>query len=289
VSGAPRRLAASPLAVALAGLAVFSAVSLFFGAYVFLFSSLQEQRSQHQLYAEFRGLLDPSSEITPSIGGAITPGTPVVMLDATQAGMHGVIVVEGTSSDELLAGPGHLRDTPLPGQAGQSVLIGRSTTAGAPFGGLTRLRPGDTITATTGQGTFRYRVTSLLTAGETQPDVPAGGSLLTLISSAGSGVLGGVVPSHLVYVEATLEGKTVTAPAGRPSLVAPDELQGAGDPSAWVFVIFWLQALLVASVGAVWLWSRWGRVQAWLASAPVIFALLWGLGTETMRLFPNVY
>jgi sortase A len=279
----------TPVPVALAGIAIFSIVSLFFGTYVFVFSSLQEQRSQHQLYAEFRGLLDPSSEITPSIGGAITPGTPVAMLDSTQAGMHDVIVVEGTSSDELLAGPGHLRDTPLPGQAGQSVLIGRSTTAGAPFGGLTNLRPGDVITATTGQGTFRYRVSALLTSGEAQPEVPADGSLLTLVTSAGSGVLGGIVPSHLVYVEAVLQGKTVTAPAGRPSLVALDELQGAGDPSAWVFVVFWLQALLVASVGAVWLWSRWGRVQAWLASAPVLFAVLWGLGTEAMRLFPNVY
>jgi sortase A len=289
VSAARSRLTARPMAVALAGLAVFSVVSLFFGAYAFVFSSLQEQRSQHQLYAEFRGLLDPSSEVTPSIGGAIKPGTPVAMLDSSQAGLHDVIVVEGTSSDELLAGPGHLRDTPLPGQAGQSVMIGRSTTAGAPFGGLTKLRPGDVIGVTTGQGTFRYAVTALLTAGEAQPAVPVDGSLLTLVTSAGSGALGGIVPSHLVYVEATLQGRTVAAPPGRPSLVAPDELQGAGDPSAWVFVVFWLQALLVASLGTVWLWFRAGRVQAWLISAPVLLAVLWGVGTEAMRLFPNVY
>lgn len=279
----------SPLAVALAGLAVFSIVSLFFGCYVFVFSSLQEQRSQQQLYAQFRGLLDPASETPPSIGGTITPGTPVAMLDAPQAGIRDLIVVEGTSSDELMAGPGHLRDTPLPGQAGQSVLIGRSTTAGAPFGGLTALRKGDPITVTTGQGTFHYVVTAVLNAGDAQPEVPVNGSLLTLVTSAGSGALGGIVPSRLVYVEAVLHGTTVAAPAGRPPLVASDEVQGAGDPSAWIFVVLWLQGLLVASVGAVWLWSRWGRLQAWLVGGPIVFAVLWGLSSAAMRLLPNVY
>lgn len=279
----------SPLTLALAGLAAFSAVTLFFGVYAYFFSALQEQRSQQQLYAEFRGLLDPSSQVAPSIGGVITPGTPVAMLNSPQAGLHNLIVVEGTSSDELLAGPGHLRDTPLPGQVGESVLIGRSDTAGAPFAGVTSLRKGDVISVTTGQGTFRYLVAGKFSAGESLPSVSSTGSLLTLVTSSGSGALGSLVPSSLVYVEATLDGKTVTAPAGRPTLVAPDETAGQGDPSAWIFVVLWLQALLVASVGAVWLWSRWGWLRTWLLGAPVIFAVLWGLSTEALRLLPNVY
>jgi sortase A len=283
------RRAPASLAVALAGLMIFSVVTMFFGGYLFAFSGFQEQRSQAQLYAQWRGLLDPSSEVPPSIGGTIAPGTPVAMLNSPAAGLHNVIVVEGTTSGQLLAGPGHLRDTPLPGQAGDSVLIGKSTTAGAPFGGLTALRKGDVITVTTGQGTFRYLVVALLAAGENQPRVPVTGSLLTLVTAGGTGWLSGLAPSHLVYVEATLRGRTVPAPPGRPVEVAPSELRGAGDPAAWVFVIFWLQALLLVSIAVVWMWFRWGRVQSWLVGVPVAFAILWALSTETIRLMPNVY
>ena len=33
--------------------------------------------------------------------------------------------MEGTSSGTLMSGPGHRRDTPFPGQAGVSVIVGR--------------------------------------------------------------------------------------------------------------------------------------------------------------------
>ena len=32
--------------------------------------------------------------------------------------MHDLVVVQGTRPENLMAGPGHLRDTPLPGQLG---------------------------------------------------------------------------------------------------------------------------------------------------------------------------
>ena len=66
------------------------------------------------------------------------------------AGLENVVVVEGTSSSDLLEGPGHLRDSPLPGQLGESIVMGKSATAGAPFGGIARLRKGDVINVTTG-------------------------------------------------------------------------------------------------------------------------------------------
>jgi sortase A len=292
-TAAPRRkrykAPAAAVVIALAGLTIFSSVTLFFGAYAFAFSGLQEQRSQHQLYSLFRGLLDPSSETIPPIGGPIAPGTPVAMMTAPAAGIHDLIVVEGTSSDQLLEGPGHLPDSPLPGQVGESVVMGRSATAGAPFGSLTRLRKGSVIVVVTGQGRFRYVVQDLRVAGDRLPRIPYEGSVLTLVTSAGSGFLGAFVPNHLVYVDARLAGKTVTSPAGRPVFVATSDLAGQGDSGAWPFVIFWLQGLLLAAIGAVWMWVRWGRLQSWLVGAPVIFAILWGLSTEVMRLLPNVY
>jgi sortase A len=167
--------------------------------------------------------------------------------------------------------------------------MGRSTTAGAPFGGITRLRRGDVITVTTGQGTFDFRVNSQLVADQPLPDITTTGAVLTLVTSAGSGWLGHLAGNHLVYVDAVLQGKSVAAPAGRPAAVSPVDVQGRSDPTAWPFVVFWVQALLVGSIAVVWLWSRWGRAQAWLVGAPVMFAILWGLSTEAMRLLPNVY
>ncbi len=120
-----------PLAVVLAIVLFVSITALFLGVFAFGLSGLQEQRSQHQLYAEFRGLLDPSSPVAPKIGGDIPPGSPVALLSAPVAGLRDVVVVEGTSSGDMLAGPGHLRDTPLPGQSGESVLLGKSRRPGA--------------------------------------------------------------------------------------------------------------------------------------------------------------
>ena len=48
-----------PLAVVLAIVLFVSITALFLGVFAFGLSGLQEQRSQHQLYAEFRGLLGP--------------------------------------------------------------------------------------------------------------------------------------------------------------------------------------------------------------------------------------
>jgi sortase A len=277
------------MAITLASVMAFSVVALFLGAFAFGLSGLQEQRSQDQLYASFRGLLDPSSPIAPSIGGAIAPGSPVALLNSPVAGLHNVVVVEGTTSGDLLDGPGHLRDSPLPGQAGESILMGKSTTAGAPFGDIMRLRSGDVINVTTGQGRFRFVVEGQRVAGDPLPEIPTSGALLTLVTSSGSGWLGRLAPSHLVYVDAKLQGKDVAAPSGRPSAVTPAEIQGHGDPSAWPFVVFWLQALLAGSVALAWLWPRWGLPRTWLVGAPVLFGILWGLSTEAMRLLPNVF
>jgi len=264
-------------------------MAVFFGAFAYGLSGLQEQRSQAELYASFRGLLDPSSPIAPKIGGAIAPGSPVALLNSPQAGLHNVIVVEGTSSGDLLDGPGHLRNSPLPGQDGESILMGTSETAGQPFGGITRLRKGDVITVTTGQGGFRFVVEGQRLAGDQLPEIPSSGALLTLVTAAGSGWLGRLAPNHLVYVDAKLIGKAVTAPPGRPMIVAPADIQGHGDPAAWPFVVLWLQALLVGSIVLVWLWSRWRLPRTWLVGGPVLLAILWALSTEAMRLLPNVY
>ena len=278
-----------PLAITLAVVMVLSVAVAFFGVFAFGLSGLQEQRSQHQLYAKFRGLIAPAAEVAPPIGGTIAAGTPVALLDAPQAGLHNVMVVEGTSSGDLLAGPGHLTNTPLPGQPGESVLVGKSSTAGAPFSGITRLEKGDVVTIRTGQGQFHFAVLGRLLPRQRLPKITSAQGLLTLVTSAGPGSLGSLAPDHLVYVDAKLQGQAVPAPPGRPTTIPAAQVQGHNDPSAWPFVALWLLVLLAGSAACWWLWARWGIFRTWLVGAPVLFGVLWALSNETMRLLPNVY
>jgi sortase A len=262
-------------------------------AFSFLFatvlSALQEHRAQHQLYAQFRGLLDPSSEISPAIGGNISSGFPVALVNAKQAGIHDLMVVEGTSPTDLLSGPGHLRDSPLPGQKGDSVLMGRSTTAGAPFRNIGRLEKGDVIDVVTGEGKFTYVVADTR-SGTTKPRALKTLSVLTLITGHLSWSSGGNSRSAgLVYVDATLKGKVAGSKAGQPRTVPAAEKPGSNDPHALPFLLGWLGALFVASAACWWLWARWGLARTWLVGAPVLFALLWFVAGDVMRFLPNVY
>ncbi len=294
VPRAPKKPKSGPpalgiVSVLLALVMVLSVAALFFGAFAYGLSGLQEQRSQHQLYSSMRGLLSPSSPVAPWIGGVIPAGSPVALLNSPQAGLRDVVVVEGTSSGDLLAGPGHLPDTPLPGQAGAAVVLGKSTTAGAPFGQLTRLRRGDVITVRTGQGRFRFTVEGRLVNGGRLPTVPSTSGFLLLGTSGGVAAQGGFTPGHVVYAYAKLQGRVAPAPHGQPHSVTRSELPGYGDPDALPFVVLWFGLLLAGSAACWWLWSYWGLLRTWLVGAPVLFAVLWAFSTEALRLLPNVY
>jgi sortase A len=67
-------------------------------------------------------------------------------------------VVEGTDSSTLRKGPGHYRDTPLPGERGTVAIAGHRTTYGAPFRHVDDLRRGAPIEVEMPDGTFVYRV-----------------------------------------------------------------------------------------------------------------------------------
>jgi sortase A len=284
--GPPRPRA---LVIVLAVIVFASIVAAFLGAFAFGLSGVQEHRSQQQLYAQFRGLIAPASTVSPSIGGMIAAGTPVAVLNAPTAGIHDVVVIEGTSSGDLLQGPGHLPNTPLPGQGGEAVLVGKSTTAGAPFAHLARLRKGDVVTVRTGQGLFRFTVRGQIPPGAHQRAIRANRGRLVLVTSAGPGGIGGLEPSQTADIEATLNGTAVVAPPHRPATVALSNVPGQSDDAAWPFVAFWLAGLAIASAAVWWLWSRWGILRAWIVGAPVLLALLWGFSNEAMRLLPNVY
>jgi sortase A len=67
-------------------------------------------------------------------------------------------LVEGTATDDLRKGPGHYRDTPMPGERGTVAIAGHRTTHGAPFRNIDKLDRGDRITLQMPYGSFVYKV-----------------------------------------------------------------------------------------------------------------------------------
>ncbi len=72
------------------------------------------------------------------------------------------IVNEGTDRQTLKEGPGHIIETPLPGDLGRCTFSGHRTTYGAPFNKIDELVKGDLIYLETIKGElFIYAVTEL--------------------------------------------------------------------------------------------------------------------------------
>lgn len=267
-------------------LATVSLISLWFVAYAVLLTPFQESRAQAVLYNTMRERL--ALETAP-LGGSIAAGDPVAILTSPRLGLADVVVVEGTASGDLMAGPGHYRASALPGQSGVAVLYGRATLYGAPFGLIASAHVGDTVTATTGQGVFTYSVIDVRRAGDPLPQpLAAGAGRLTLVTAEGSGRFGSLSPSGTIYVDLRLDGTAQPYPSGRPVVVPQAEMALQGDPSALLPLAVVLPLLVGAVVFAVYAWNRWGRWQAWVVGAPLILASLYLVSQCTFRLLPNL-
>lgn len=252
-------------------------------------SDLQQRADQHQAFDALRlDLAEGTAPVGPTDadGRPLAPGTPVAYLEIPSIGLRQV-VGEGTTPGNLFAGPGHRRDTPLPGQAGTSIVLGRRAAFGGPFARLDDLRTGALIRVTTGQGTFDYHVTGWRQDGDPVPDAPEQDEgRLMLATAAGRPFM----PSGVLRIDAALDAPATPGPARLVSaraLPPEEQIMGADARTLWALAL-WLQALTVLVVGAVWAWHRWGRARAWLVFVPPL--LLVGLSTtgEAARLLPNL-
>ncbi|MCF3132528.1 sortase [Streptomyces olivochromogenes] len=289
---APRTFVRSVTAVrhlARGGLLSLAALLLGISAQLLLISGIQEHSAQHAAFDELREQLAlgtaPVSQ-TDQQGKLLAPGTPMALIDVPRLNLNQV-VLEGTDSSVMTDGPGHRRDTPMPGQAGTSVLMGRAGAYGAPFAHLADLAEGDTFSVTTGQGKAKYQVTDVRRAGDPAPAALASGKgRLVLITATGARFM----PAGVLRVDAEL----ISAPFQTPSAVIrsgtlPESEEPLAHPSGvpWPLVM-WLQALLLAAVAAVWAWHRWGRHQTWIVFAPVVAVLGLQVATRTTELLPNL-
>lgn len=248
-----------------------------FLAYLYGISAIQEARAQSTSYATLRGLL--SQQTAPL--GATTPGAPVAILNIPAIGIKNVIVVEGTSPENLELGPGHVRNTPLPGQNGVAEILGRQATFGAPFGRLDQLKRGDKLTIITGQGTAAYTIVASGDSSHLVKD-PAPNRLL-LFTACSS-----VIPTSYCYLDAELTSTPQPDPGGRPAITTA-ETPLSGDTSVLVLTMVWGLALVIISVAGTVAAARWSPRLAYLAAAPVVLAVLWNLYQSLAALLPNVY
>lgn len=275
-------------AVAGTSLTLVGLLLLAFVAHVALLGGLVHQRDQATAYDDLRlALASGTAPVGPTDvdGVPLALGAPVALLDVPELGLREV-VLEGTTSGVTQSGVGHRRDTPLPGQVGTSVLVGRKAGFGGPFRDLTGLSVDDVITVTTGQGEQRFEVTSIRRSGQPAPVVPPGAAALTLVTALGSAF----APSGLVLVDALATTPVQPRPATAfpPGSLPVAERALEGEPAAAYPLVLWCQALLLAALGYTWARVRWGRRQAWLVGVPVLTVLSLVVADTASRLLPNV-
>jgi len=288
---APKQYAPlSPQVILVRGSLMIAAALLFsFVVNVVVLSQVQHLVSQQLLHNELREQL--AAGTAPVSEGdfddvLLADGAPLALLDIPQIGVHQVIV-EGTSGDTLKAGPGHRRDTVLPGQQGISVLMGRAAAFGAPFGRIQELAPGDSFTVRTGQGEQVFEVIGVRYAGDPSPASPkAGESRLILQTARGPAF----IPSGIAYVDAQLRSEVQASGQRQTTFTAlpPQDKAMATDTSTVWALVFALQFLIVAQLAAVWAYRRLGAQKTWVVFVPVgVLAVLYVTNQLTL-LLPNL-
>jgi len=271
--------------VLIATLVLSAALLLHFG----VVSSLQQRAAQGRAYNAFRAeLARGTAPIGPTDtnGSELALGRAVAYMEIRSIGLE-LVVHEGTNAEVLFDGPGHRRDTPLPGQVGTSILFGRSTAYGGAFNRIGELVADDKITVTTGQGVFDFRVIGARHEGDPVPVAAAvDAARLTLVTAAGPSFL----PGGVLRVDAELEGQPVVGPARLVSPVSLPENERAMSnqrDTLWALAL-WMQALILLSVGAIWGWLKWGRAQAWIVFTPPLALVGLSAAGELAKLLPNL-
>jgi sortase A len=264
-------------------------VLLTFAVWLIFLSRMHYDRVQYNDYASFRSELAqaiaPTGPTDPSNPKQIlAPGTPVAVLQIPEIHVDAV-VLEGTSGSVLEDGPGHLRDTPLPGQGGVSEIFGRRAAYGGVFANLSQLQPGEKFTVISGLGVVHYKVIDVRRPGDQVPQPTSAGRLILATADGPP-----FAPTGVLRVDADLVSPA--QPTSLPiisaaNLPASEQLMGTNQ-QAWVPVVLWGQCLVAAAAGLGWLSQRWGRWQTWIVAVPVLGYLGFAVADQVTVLLPNL-
>jgi sortase A len=297
---------------------------LLFVAYQLWGTNIREAQAQRRLEDEFSELLDDARDdtdpettttaedetTTTTVNGEETTtttaesvplpegGDAVARLQIARIGLD-KIVVEGVGLDDLKRGPGHYPTTPMPGQEGNAAIAGHRTTYGAPFHRLDELRPGDEITVTTVQGTFRYEVMDEEGDGDGHQIVAPSQTAVLEDKEDDRLTLTACHPKYSARQRIVVAAELVDEPVPEPprpegedpseSNDHPDAVIDAGldgaRATAWPAVWFGLACAAVwflATVGA----RQWRRWASYLVATPVFLVLLFFFYENFARLLP---
>ncbi len=137
------------------------------------------------------------------VEAASDEATPIGRLEIPRVGLS-TVVMEGDDEHTLKVAVGHLPDTPLPWEEGNSALAGHRDTFFRP---LRRLQTGDEIRLVTPRGTFRYRASRRVVV---EPDelwvlAPSRTAALTLITCYPFDFVGPAPRRFVVHAERIVE------------------------------------------------------------------------------------
>ena len=257
-------------------------VALLFVAFVVVFGAMRHTTRQEHLEEAFRTRVSRGHADGPN--WRPVPGQAIATVTIPAIGLYEV-VVHDTTTQLLETGPGHLLGTPLPGHAGNAVILGRRITQGAPFRNLADLSPGDPITVVTPAGVFRYQVVGVSRVAPDESVLAATPEArLTLITSGSP-----LVPSDRLVVTASLDGTPIVgAPVPQVALTT-EQLGGTGDSGAIVPLIGWLVLAIVALILWIPLRRRFAsRMTRILVPTPVLGVLLFFVFVNAEDLLPGV-
>ncbi len=149
---------------------------------VFLDARFYEAREARTFARELRRKEVGASAIPRSSGAVIAPesGGVVGRLDIPRLDVS-VMVVEGVEENDLRRAAGHIPGTAFPGEPGNVGIAGHRDTFFRP---LRSIHPNDTISVSTLQGVYRYRVvfTKIVRPEDIQVLYPTEGDTLTLVT-----------------------------------------------------------------------------------------------------------
>ncbi len=253
-------------------------------------SHIRHDREQYVLTEEFRYALANGSAPVAQIdaeGAVTTSGTAIALMSFPAIGLESEIVVEGTTSRNLVDGVGHRRDTVLPGQQGTAVLYGRQNTYGAPFAALSQAHIGDTITVVTGQGEAAFRVSAVRRGAEPPATLTTGQSRLTLVSAAGISFF----PTDVVRVDAINVGTSFPTPQTvlLPGSLDESEATLGTDDSGYLPLFLLAELALLCVFVGVWLRKIWGLWATYIVVTPILLVLGVVIAEQIIILLPNLY